>query len=762
MQPLLDRAVVSASAGEKLGRMASRLAPIHCAGFEVRLAGPPSAVDLVQRISAVRGEPGVLGAHIRAASLARVRAWARLCDFCETWAQPTSFVHRMIAGVFLELDAEADHRGVPSEIDTSAGEHDAAAPIPSIYLTLEPGTGGSMARVRRLLTRTADSLRGAPFSAELLDAVEAVHAASPPGATLTDVGFMLSRRLDAVRLVLSPLSAAEALQFLAETGWPGRAAELEAAAMLLPPGSEDLTLSLDVGPRLLPRLGIEYYPGSLAAQGSHWQAALDRLVANGACTVAKRDALLRWPGYLEPDDGTAWPPSLLVESLLSRQDQFNVLARRLTFLKVVCQPGAAPEAKAYFGYGPRSFVPEALAASPEAVPPQPRPGQAEHGNGGDRVGTIASGTEPPTPRFQPALHDAAAVIRDAPAAIEAGLDWLLAQRQAGGGWREFPRVLAGTDEWVTAYIGQALAGLREARGREAAALAWGWLGEQRRIGEGWGYNGTLPEDADSTSWALRLGTALGEKDSRRARGAADVIEGHLLESGGVATYRRQACAGLRAVFGDSRLDGLFVAHTCATAAAAGLAAFAPRLCSFLAHQQEEDGRWRGYWWSDDDYTTALAAAALVATDPKRYRRHLRAAAAWAAARIDRSGAAWSRGLGGPSAFATALCLQTIVQAGNGAAAAPRRAAAERAAIAWLLAAQRTDGSWAPAALMRMPPTDATDGDERPAATCVSVDDQALFTTATVMASLALALDQAGDRHRSRGGPHRTGAAASSR
>ena len=713
VRPQLAEDLVPASAADDLCRLAAKLAPIHCAGFEVRLGETESAVDLVQRISAGRGEPMVLAEHIAACGLDEEPGWGGIRDFCAAWGLPGSLLQRQVAGAFLEVDAgrcrEVDPAGAFRAVDAGAvvrpGRDEAAsAPRPpSIYLSLEPGVAAAAGPLRELVFTAGELLRGAPLSERLLDRLQLLCGAGGGGAAATDVGFMLSRRVDALRLVLAPLSLPAALELLDRAGWPGGAADFDAAAALLPAGLGTLALSLDLAAGgVLPRIGLEHYPGDPPDQKAAWRTALDRLVDAGACTPVKRDALLRWPGYLEPDAAAPWPPSLLVESLLNRPDHFSVVARRLTFLKIVCRPGAAPEAKAYFGFGPRSYV------------PRPEP-----------AAEWTAGPAPPAGAGRPA-----AVVAGTPhaAAIAAALRFLERERDGDGWWREFPRIMGGTDEWVTAYIGHAAALLPDGRGRRLAEGAWELLASRRSADEGWGYNASLPQDADSTVWGLRLAAALGERRSARARAAARVLARHLVESGGAATYESAAASGLRAFLGVRDLRGLFAAHTCVTAAAAALDAHAARLRPYLAARQCDDGRWRGYWWSDDEYTTALAVEALAA-EASRYDACLAAAGRWAATRIDRSGAAWSRGLGGPSAFATALCLRILSVTGT-----PGGAAAG-AALRWLLATQRQDGSWPASALMRMPPTDVADGDARPAATCVSIDDRCLFTTATVMATL---------------------------
>jgi len=135
------------------------------------------------------------------------------------------------------------------------------------------------------------------------------------------------------------------------------------------------------------------------------------------------------------------------------------------------------------------------------------------------------------------------------AAIEAAITFLLGSRTEQGWWRDFYLTVPGvSDEWVTAYVGTALAAVPDERAYQAACDAWSLLRERRqpplesphsehRKPDGWGYNATLPADADTTSWALQLAHAVGVGESMRARLARQFVEQHLRPDGGVAPYR---------------------------------------------------------------------------------------------------------------------------------------------------------------------------------------------------------------------------------
>ncbi|HJV09514.1 MAG TPA: prenyltransferase/squalene oxidase repeat-containing protein, partial [Acidimicrobiales bacterium] len=232
---------------------------------------------------------------------------------------------------------------------------------------------------------------------------------------------------------------------------------------------------------------------------------------------------------------------------------------------------------------------------------------------------------------------------------------------------------------------------------------------------------------------LRLARTLDAADGDRFAAARRFVIGLTGPTGGVATYEPVA-AGQLAEF--LRMEGSYAGwcgtHTCVTAAAAVLD-LDPRMPEFLVQAQRPDGSWAGHWWDDDEYTTARAIEALV-PDVDHADAVMRATA-WAAARISDNGAVRSVAHGGDSPFATALALQAVVggQRHDGA----RDGAAARA-TQWLVANQRADGSWAPSARLRVPAPAVIDPLDSPETTLTYIDDDAVFTTATVLAALSAA------------------------
>ena len=295
-----------------------------------------------------------------------------------------------------------------------------------------------------------------------------------------------------------------------------------------------------------------------------------------------------------------------------------------------------------------------------------------------------------------------------------------------------------SDEWVTAYVGCALAPLQVPGAPLLAEQAWHVL-RNRRTDGGWGFNAGVPADADSTAFALqladqlsRLGSATAE-DRRRAESARAFLECHVDDDGSAHTFGDEAA--IRAFTGVPAavsFDGWTGPHPCVTSSVANVHSLpsADRLRSRLIELQHADGSWGAYWWPDRSYSTAFAVRALSADGTNAARAAVGRAGQWALGRID---AASRRGHG--HVFDLALHCVVLQLQRPGMVDEP----AVAACAARLCELQQADGSWASSAVMRIPPPMVVDPD-LPALTAnqpmIVRDAYRTLTTATVLTALS--------------------------
>jgi hypothetical protein len=311
-------------------------------------------------------------------------------------------------------------------------------------------------------------------------------------------------------------------------------------------------------------------------------------------------------------------------------------------------------------------------------------------------------------------------------------DWLRAQQSRNGAWRDFWTPSGASDEWITAYVGSALALANDAATRAAAVRAWSYLEMTQHSDGGWGYTASVPSDADSTSWALVLAQRIGKGSSRCARKALAWLQS-ARRPGGMPTYR-DAGEIREYVQAPPSMDfsGWTQVHACVTAVAAQVRPLSALLVADVRAHQQADGSWRGYWWFEDSYATAMSVAALASSVPSLRQ---------ADASVEHAGCWAQRQLkeGVPSPFSLSLLVMIRLAAGE-------HSKTELAAYSNALAnGQQSDGRWRGAALLRIPRPDTLEPasvrswqrwcGSPPPFNVYSPDQCDIFTTATAYLAL---------------------------
>ncbi len=119
-------------------------------------------------------------------------------------------------------------------------------------------------------------------------------------------------------------------------------------------------------------------------------------------------------------------------------------------------------------------------------------------------------------------------------AVERGVRFLLARQGYDGLWRDFVTPAGEASQWPTGFIGCALP-LTDATADGLERAADTLVLAQNPDG-GWGYNGEVPTDADSTAWVLRFLTRLGRHGDVCRRAASCLARHQRSRTGGIATY----------------------------------------------------------------------------------------------------------------------------------------------------------------------------------------------------------------------------------
>lgn len=658
-----------------------RLAPIppYRIGFECRLSAGDAQVDLQQGFVGSATTQDLLTKYMAALvsnSTASLHpAWRRIQSFCSAWCDSSSPLHEGVVDFWLEFDL---HDG------------GGAAPVPSVFFGLNQKASPAMQSFCPA-TAALEILTGAPLLPGSVTNLRRCFEVCPDGVIVSHLGVMLARETDMVRVNIKHIPADGILSFLRSLEWKANDVELEALLVSLASFTDGITVCLDIGREVAPRVGLECFLNSDFGREARWAGFLQNLVAHGLCSSEKAEALMTWPGYTAPDSISApWPAALVAQSLQEKPEHFSVISRDLSHVKVTLQPSRHPTAKAYFGFTHSWLKPEIPIAA-------------------DREVTLAR-------RRKQGV--------DVSGALGTAVDFLFRARAQTGWWLDFDgfEVSGASDEWVSGYVASAIATLADRRCTRSAEWIWALLKERRSAG-GWGWNAALPPDADGTLWALRLAEHLGESGSERAALAHAFLCEHMGPNGGIASYRKDCFTQHLAQTRPRDIGEWFSEHTCITAAAGVIKGFEEKCGSYLRAVQKEDGSWSGYWWPEREYATTLAAEALALSGHPEDQLRIERSVRWASSHIGPAGAACSAAHAGGSAFATALCVRLLGLSQN--IECVREPL--RRAVRWLLDQQRTDGGWSPAATLY----------ENPAEGPVQLipETRGVFTTATVITAL---------------------------
>ncbi|MGQ0703487.1 MAG: hypothetical protein ACT4PM_10190 [Gemmatimonadales bacterium] len=695
--PWLDSELVDPETLAKLRLVAELLPPVARAGFECRLDPDARQVDLQQGISSGNGELAVLQAVLDAANQAeRHPGWAAVQRVCSACQIPDSPLAKGVSELWLEVDFPG---GSVDQVYHLA---------PSIFVRLRPasaGQGGSGALAREVI----GVLGSGPGQAPAFAALTACADACPEGAWISHVGAMLGRTAGGFRIHVSGLRLDRMERFLEQVGWPGDGSSIRRLAGELFEIVDSIIVCLDIGERIGPLIGFECVFSLPRETDPRVGRLLDYLISQHLCSPAKRDALLRWPGRISPPEtALPWPDHLLILGLQQPAQRLGFLERRWSHIKLTCDPGGPRLAKAYFGFHHGWSV----AGEPAQRSAPPRPQRRAFG-----AAPVARPVEAHLPE---ASHKAVGYLEDL--------------RSQSGLWREFftgaPRGMPGrtlyqaSDEWVSAYVGWALANCSEQRARVIADEVWNLLLARRLAESGWGYNARILPDADSTLGTLRFARALGLAGSNRLTAAREFVLTHECADGGIACYRIEDSARLSLDYGvPGPWDG-WCAPSVSISAAAVTLSVGTRTLNYLLARQRSDGSWTDYWWEDDEVTTALAIEGLLARSRPECQRAIVKAVRWMSERIQPE--AGSLG----SAFATALRIQGLARTRKAGYRTPDLLPALR----WLLELQQPDGGFPASARLLAPPQDQLDRHVSPATVVSSLDHDAIYTTATALAA----------------------------
>ena len=334
----VPEALVSPEARERARRLLSRFpaalsywlyleSPLGCGGSraDVIFSVTRENRHLLAGLDPRSGlDPAWRGAH---------PAWARVHDLYTAWSRAGSVVEAAIERIWLEFD-------LPEE----AGE----VPVPGVFVdfTRPAYLDGTPAERLERACACLEPLLGGPVEPTVRARLARCYDAIPEGGKIVYLGLFPSRQSPDIRICVQGLSDEAIFQYLRDVEWPGTAAGLERA--MRPFAREDGRsvglLDLDVGDRVRGKVGLEYRLNrasqvrGLLREGE----LLDALQRAGVCSEAERRGAEEWPG--------------IDFAVLPHQFWGSIITRRLNHFKVMYEPGAPLQAKAYLSLSHKTRV----------------------------------------------------------------------------------------------------------------------------------------------------------------------------------------------------------------------------------------------------------------------------------------------------------------------------------------------------------------------------------------------------------------------
>lgn len=183
--------------------------------------------------------------------------------------------------------------------------------------------------------------------------------------------------------------------------------------------------------------------------------------------------------------------------------------------------------------------------------------------------------------------------------MELGMKFLESQRHQGLYKENFGLRHGDSTAWSTAYVARLLQQIDPEKVSDSVEV----LSNLQNVDGGWGYNDSVPSDADSTANALLFLKQSGLIDEEKHSRAIKFLKLHQHNNGGISTYTQE---NLQAM--GYKGYGWSMPHTCVTALVAEILEGdeKKKAIDFLQSQRQPNGSFPAYWWASDLYATYQA------------------------------------------------------------------------------------------------------------------------------------------------------------
>jgi hypothetical protein len=337
----MPQTLVGSENFEQIRRVASHL-PVRIAsylGFETKLLSDSAHVDFAFNLSN-DGLTWMSGTN---------SPWPRIRQFCTLWGESGEPPYSDGSAVWLEFDVS---NGLREDLEPSL--FFALRDLQPYRQSVSPKSNRSREWICHTLIKT---VWGRSISSRLEQNLLHTLEVCPNEVDFLQIGLMLARDIQALRVCLFNIAPQEVFPFLHSVGWRGNEGGLTQVLERYLSFFDALCLHLDIGESIFPTLGVELlYTGKKTpwdyqpTQETRWKLFFDRLVDDGLCLPSKGDALLNWPSR------TPLKFPLIANLIAAVKTPYalsvlpdGMLVTGLGHIKFSLSPTGETRAKAYFG-----------------------------------------------------------------------------------------------------------------------------------------------------------------------------------------------------------------------------------------------------------------------------------------------------------------------------------------------------------------------------------------------------------------------------
>ena len=343
LRPKLSEALVTLAAQRDLIQCAQDIPGETTAffGFECPLDEKQSTADLLFCGTQEEGHVALLANQGQnegfPAHLHELPAWRQIRDFCTVWEYPHSPLHGKVVNCWLEFDV--------------AGSNSPWAP--SFFFGLPPLVPGMRADLDSTLREGLKQLAPLSLASGRGRQLDTVLNQLPGTAYVFQVGVMLSRSVEAIRVCIRGMTTDELAPYLERIAWPGNFSELQTVIQRYGPLCKRVDLDIDVGDHIGPKVGLEFSFGKDANTVTRMGKFLSRCVEDRLTSNLKASALMHYNGFIKEGlDSSHWPESLVKQAQAAGADSCNYLLLWIHHIKLICQSDSPLSGKAYLAVLP--------------------------------------------------------------------------------------------------------------------------------------------------------------------------------------------------------------------------------------------------------------------------------------------------------------------------------------------------------------------------------------------------------------------------